>query len=80
MEYHAKNQTMSPTAQVFSHVLKKGFEAGGLIGTFTVIPVSAAYTSWYRKSSVDMLQLVRSAGISCVYGVGLSGDACQSLQ
>lgn len=58
--------------KLFGHVLQKGFEAGGLIGGFAVVPGTVAYQK-YREKPVDVLQLAQNAAYSCIAGVGLSG-------
>jgi hypothetical protein len=58
--------------KLFGHVLQKGFEAGGLIGGFAVVPATAAYTTYVKKGKVDPLELAQNAAFSCLAGVGLS--------
>jgi len=59
--------------KLFGHVLQKGFEAGGLIGGFAVVPSTLAYQK-YKERPVDVLQLAQNAAYSCIAGVGLSGE------
>lgn len=66
-------QRMSPSMQVYTHILQKGFQAGSIVGTCAVVPATVAYTALYRKAGVDLLQLVRRAGVSSVTGVTLTG-------
>jgi hypothetical protein len=60
--------------KLFGHVLQKGFEAGGLIGGFAVVPATAAYTTYVKKDKVDLLELAQNAAFATIAGVGLSGE------
>jgi hypothetical protein len=71
-EFDPTKQAMSPTFQVFSHIVQKGFQAGNIVGSFTVLPATVAYRALYRKTGVDQLQLLRRAGVSCAAGVVLT--------
>lgn len=71
------NQGCPASFKLFGHVLQKGFEAGGLIGGFAVVPATAAYTTYVKKEKVDVLELAQNAAFSCLAGVGLSGE-CSS--
>lgn len=62
------------SVKLFGHVLQKGFEAGGLIGGFAVVPATAAYTTYIKKEKVDVLELAQNAAFATIAGVGLSGE------
>lgn len=60
--------------KLLGHVLQKGFEAGGLIGGFAVVPATAAYTTYIKKEKMDVLELAKNAAFATIAGVGLSGE------
>jgi hypothetical protein len=72
-DFDPTQQALSPAAQVFSHILQKGIQAGSVIGTCVVVPLTAAYATLYRKTPVDKLQLLRKVGVSSGAGMALTG-------
>jgi hypothetical protein len=70
-EFDPTQQAMSPTLQVFTHIMQKGFQAGSVVGSCAVVPATVAYRAPYRKAGVDQLQLLRRAGVSSAVGVVL---------
>lgn len=72
-DFDPTQQVISPTMQVFTHIVDKGYQAGSVIGACVVVPVTAAYASLYRKQAIDQLQLLRRVGVSCATGVVLTG-------
>jgi hypothetical protein len=71
IDFDPTQQALSPAAQVFSHILQKGIQAGSIIGICAVVPLTAAY-ALYRKTPVDKLQLLRKIGVSCNTGTALT--------
>lgn len=72
-EYNPVHSRLSPTAQVASHILQKGYQAGSIVGSFAVLPASVALAWLYYKKPVSPSDLVRRVGISCAAGVGAIG-------
>lgn len=74
-EYDPSKQSLSPSMQVYLHVLQKGFQAGSSAGAAVVIPATAAYARLYKKAApVSGIRLIRTAGVSCLTGLGLTGE------
>ncbi|GMH40876.1 hypothetical protein BSKO_08780 [Bryopsis sp. KO-2023] len=64
-----------PGARLYSHVLQKGWQAGGTIGVAVVAPI-AAFGMYRSGKSFDVEKILTLLGRSAGVGVGLSGLMC----
>jgi hypothetical protein len=78
-DFDPVHSRLSPTAQVASHILQKGYQAGSVVGSLVVLPASVALAWLYYKKPVSPSDLIRRVGISCVAGVAATGMKVTNL-
>jgi hypothetical protein len=59
--------------RLMSHVLQKGLQAGGLLGAL-IAGGTAAYQRSAQGRPVSLLQLAHTTGVSCLVGLGVTGE------